>query len=134
VWLALAHGVHPHHRVAIGWGESLDPGSRFYFCRVSQLSLLRLLTNEVLMGVDVVTQAEAWRIYDLFYANDRTFLIDEPRGIEDILRARTTKQRSSTKEWADEYLVAFAESAGLTFVTFDRALARRTKSSILLTA
>jgi predicted nucleic acid-binding protein len=93
-----------------------------------------LLTNEAAMGIDVATQAEAWRIYDLFYANDRTFLIDEPRGIEDILRARTTKQRSSTKEWADEYLVAFAESAGLTFVTFDRALARRTKGSILLTA
>jgi hypothetical protein len=93
-----------------------------------------LLTNQGAMGIDVATQAEAWQIYDLFYEDGRTFLIDEPRGLEDLLRARTTKQRSSTKEWADEYLVAFAESAGLTFVTFDRALARRTKGTILLTA
>ena len=54
------------------------------------------------MGVDIVTQAEAWRIYDLFYENGRTFLSDEPRGLEDLLRARTTKKRSSTKEWADD--------------------------------
>lgn len=132
VWLALAHGVHPHHRKAIAWGESLAPESRFYFCRITQLSLLRLLTNESVMGVDVVTQAEAWRIYDLFYENGRTFLTDEPRGLEDLLRARTTKKRSSTKEWADEYLLAFAETAGLTLVTFDKALAGRAKGSVLL--
>jgi toxin-antitoxin system PIN domain toxin len=133
VWLALAHGVHPHHRAAITWGESLDPESRFYFCRVSQLSLLRLLTNESVMGVDVATQAEAWHIYDLFYENGRTFLADEPKGLEDLLRSRTTKIRSSTKEWADEYLAAFAEAAALRLVTFDKALAGRAKRALLLT-
>jgi toxin-antitoxin system PIN domain toxin len=132
VWLALAHSVHPHHRVAIEWGESLDPASRFYFCRMSQLSLLRLLTNASAMGEDVVSQAEAWRIYDLFYENGRTFLAEEPKGIEKILRGRTATERSSTKEWADAYLVAFAEAAGLRFVTFDRALAGRVAGAILL--
>jgi len=134
VWLALAHGVHPHHRAAIAWGESLDPDSRFYFCRVSQLSLLRLLTNDRVMGVDVVTQVEAWRIYDMFYENGRTFLADEPRALEEIFRGQTSKKRSSTKEWADAYFAAFAEAAGLRFVTFDKALAGRTKGSILLRA
>ena len=99
---------------------------------MSQLSLLRLLTNESVMGIDVVTQVEAWRIYDLFFESGRTFLTDEPRGLEELLRARTAKKRSSTKEWADEYLAAFAEAAGLTLVTFDRALARRARGSILL--
>jgi toxin-antitoxin system PIN domain toxin len=132
VWLALAHGIHPHHRTAIEWGESLDPESRFYFCRVSQLSLLRLLTNESVMAIDIATQAEAWRIYDAFYENGRTFLTDEPRGLEDLLRARTAKKRSSTKEWADEYMAAFAEAAHLTLVTFDKALAGRARGSILL--
>jgi uncharacterized protein len=124
--------VHPHHRVAIEWGESLDPESRFYFCRLSQLSLLRLLTNPSAMGEDVVSQAEAWRIYDLFYENGRTFLADEPKGLEEILRAWTTKAQSSTKEWADAYLAAFAEAAGLRFVTFDRALAGKVAGAILL--
>jgi toxin-antitoxin system PIN domain toxin len=132
VWLALAHAVHPHHAVAIAWGESLDPASRFYFCRMSQLSLLRLLTNASAMGEDVVSQAEAWRIYDLFFENGRTFLADEPKGLEEILRARTTKPQSSTKEWADAYLVAFAEAAGLRLVTFDKALAKRVRRSVLL--
>lgn len=116
----------------IEWGESVDPSSIFYFCRVSQLSLLRLLTNESVMGADVATQQEAWRIYDLFLANGRTSLIDEPRGIEELLRARTSKKRSSTKEWADAYLAAFAEAAGLRLVTFDRALSVRAKGAILL--
>jgi predicted nucleic acid-binding protein len=32
----------------------------------------------------------------------------------------------------DSYLAAFAESGGLTLVTFDRALAGRTPNSVLL--
>jgi hypothetical protein len=84
------------------------------------------------MGIDVATQAEAWHIYDLFYENGKTFFADEPKGVEDLLRSRTTKARSSTKEWADEYLTVFAEAAALRFVTFDRVLAGRTKGSILL--
>jgi predicted nucleic acid-binding protein len=99
---------------------------------MSQLSLLRLLTNASAMGEDVVSQAEAWRIYDLFFENGRTFLADEPKGLEEILRARTMRPQSSTKEWADAYLAAFAEAAGLRFVTFDRALAKRVQRSVLL--
>jgi len=94
--------------------------------------MLRLLTNKSAMGVDVATQAEAWRIYDLFVANGRTFMAEEPKGLEALLRARTSKAQSSTKEWADAYLATFAELSGLRFVTFDRALARKTKGSILL--
>ncbi len=84
------------------------------------------------MGIDVVTQADAWRIYDLFYENGRTFFAEEPRSIEMLFRARTTKQEISTREWADAYLTAFAEAADLQFVTFDRSLAARVKGSILL--
>jgi toxin-antitoxin system PIN domain toxin len=128
----LAHGVHPHHAAAIAWGQSLDPNSRFYFCRLTQLSLLRLLTNPAGMGVDVATQSEAWRIYDLFYENERTFLAEEPKALEERFRVRTCKQESSTKEWADAYLIAFAEAAGLSLVTFDKALAGKLRGSILL--
>ncbi len=124
--------MHPHHAIAIAWGESLDPQSSFYFCRLSQLSLLRLLTNTSATGADVATQAEAWRIYDLFYENSRTFFAEEPKALESALRSRTMKGESFTKEWADAYLAAFAELAGLRLITFDKALAARTKGSILL--
>jgi toxin-antitoxin system PIN domain toxin len=130
--MALAHQVHPHHEAAITWGDSLNQSARFYFCRISQLSLLRLLTNSSAMGIDVVSQAEAWRIYDAFVDNGRTFFAEEPKGLEALLRARTMKNQSSTKEWADAYLVAFAELSDLRLVTFDKALARRTKGAILL--
>ncbi len=65
----------------------------------------------------------------LVLENGRTFFTDEPRGLEDRLRARTTKKESSTKEWADAYMVSFAEAAGLRFVTFDKALAGRARGS-----
>ncbi len=84
------------------------------------------------MGIDVATQAEAWHIYDLFYENTTIFFAEEPRGLESIFRSLTVKQESSTKEWADAYLAAFAEAAGLRLVTFDKVLAARTKRAILL--
>lgn len=84
------------------------------------------------MGVDVATQAEAWRIYDAFYKNERTFLAEEPKALEGLFRARSNKQESSTKEWADAYLIAFAEAAKLSLVTFDKALAGKLRGSVLL--
>lgn len=124
--------MHPHHRAAIAWGEALDRNTRFYFCRVSQIALLRLLTNQSVMGADVTTQREAWAIYDKFYENAATFFADEPRDLEERLRELTGKNRSSTKEWADAYLAAFAETSGLVLVTFDKALAGKAKGAILL--
>jgi predicted nucleic acid-binding protein len=84
------------------------------------------------MGIDVATQAEAWRIHDLFYENGRTFFADEPKALEEQFRARTSREESSTKEWADAYLIAFAEAAGLRIVTFDKALAGKVRGTVLL--
>ncbi len=132
--MALAHDVHPHNRAAVQWGEALDPAARLYFCRFTQLSVLRLLTTPAAMGDDKVTMAEAWHIYDRFYLNGNILMAEEPKGLEASLRARTMKQESSHKVWADAYLTAFAELAGLRFVTFDKALAGKTRGAILLTA
>jgi len=84
------------------------------------------------MGVDVATQAEAWRIYDLFFENGRTFFADEPKTLEERFRDRSSREESSTKEWADAYLIAFAEAADLRIVTFDKALAGKLRGSVLL--
>ena len=84
------------------------------------------------MGIDVATQAEAWRIYDLFYRNGMTFFADEPKALEERFRARSGREESSTKEWADAYLIAFAEAANLRLVTFDKAMAGKLRGTILL--
>ena len=43
----------------------------------------------------------------------------------------TQDERPATKDWADSYLYAFAESADLHLVTFDQAL-RQKSTNVLL--
>ena len=132
VWVALVHGIHPHHRAARAWGESLENDCVVYLCRFTQLGLLRLLTNESAMRNEVMTQAEAWKVYDSVVQNPVNRMMDEPLGIESSFRGRTDRHEASTKQWADGYLAAFAETGGLRLVTFDKALAAASKGSVLL--
>jgi hypothetical protein len=132
VWLALTHEIHLHHASARAWCEALESDAIVCFCRFTQLGLLRLLTNASAMGVDVLTQRQAWDVYDALVANPCNCLADEPEGIDALFRRQTNSEASSTKQWADGYLAAFAESSGMRLVTFDRALAAKTKDAVLL--
>lgn len=132
VWLALVHGIHPHHQAARAWGESLDNEAAAYFCRFTQLGLLRLLTNESAMGDDVLTQSQAWKQFDALLASPGNRMMDEPHGIDPVFRQNTDRNEASTKQWADGYLAAFATAAGIQLVTFDRALAGKVKGAVLL--
>jgi len=132
VWLALVHEIHPHHLAATEWSKSLDSDAVAYFCRFTQLGLLRLLTNENAMRGDVLTQLQAWEAFDLLVADPRNRMIGEPAGIDTAFRQQTGSQRAATKQWADGYLAAFAETAGIQLVTFDRALAAKVKGAVLL--
>jgi toxin-antitoxin system PIN domain toxin len=122
VWLALTHDRHAHHVLAAQWlGGRNEP---VFFCRFSQLGLLRLLTNEQVMGADVLTQRKAWRAYHRWFEDDRVGVHDEPdpARLAPAFEELSTRSRLSTKLWADAYLAAFARTAGLTLVTFDRGL------------
>jgi hypothetical protein len=44
-------------------GGQCQPDREAVFCRVTQMELLRLLTDEFVMGKDVVWSRDAWRIY-----------------------------------------------------------------------
>jgi hypothetical protein len=132
VWLALAHEIHPQHGAAITWDETLDADAVLAFCRFTQLGLLRLLTNPSAMGADVLTQTNAWAIYDDFLATGSARFMVEPDGIDPLFRQQTYRAEVSTKQWADGYLSAFALAAGIPLVTFDRALAGKTKGAVLL--
>ncbi len=116
----------------MAWGESLDDEAVIFFCRFTQLGLLRLLTNNAAMGEDVLTQSEAWKAYDALLANPGNQWMEEPRGIDPLFRLHTDRNEASTKQWADGYLSAFSVAAGLHLVTFDRALAGKTKRAVLL--
>jgi len=128
----LSSGIHVHHFVASDWYESLDADVRFCFCRFTQLGLLRLLTAQVVMGDEVLSQAEAWQVYDRWVGPGGAALLEEPPGIERYFRARSRSRQASPKAWADAYLAAFAEASQVTLVTFDTAFRGKVKPLILL--
>lgn len=132
VWFALSHEVHPHHRAAREWTASLSDDSVVYFCRFTQLGLLRLLTNQSAMGRDVLSQLQAWEAFDALVANPGNRMIEEPVGLDSQFRRQTSSREFATKQWADGYLAAFSEVAGIQLITFDRALAGKVEGAVLL--
>lgn len=110
----------------------MDDEAVAYFCRFTQLGLLRLLTNESAMGTDVLTQMQAWKAFDALVANSSNRMMEEPAGIDPLFRRLTNSRQASTKQWADGYLAAFSEAAKLALVTFDKSLAAKTKGAVLL--
>jgi predicted nucleic acid-binding protein len=116
----------------MAWGESLDDDAVLYFCRFTQLGLLRLLTNQSAMGQEVLSQSQAWEAFDAFFADPGNRMMEEPGGIDPLFRQYTDRDEASTKQWADGYLAAFAMAAGIQLVTFDRALAGKVEGAVLL--
>jgi uncharacterized protein len=132
VWLALVVAGHEHHGSALRWYESTSPHTHLFFCRITQLGLLRLLTTDAVMGNGVMDQVEAWQTYDYLLQDERVTLRNEPAEVESIFREITRLRHPSPKDWGDSYLVGFADAAGFSLVTFDRALAKKAPSSLLL--
>jgi toxin-antitoxin system PIN domain toxin len=131
VWLALASSRHVHRAVAKRWFESLGDEEPI-FCRLTQIGLLRLLTTEAVMDVDVMTQRQAWSVYDSFVRDSGARFVYEPRTVEDTFRDFSRLATASPKHWTDSYLAAFALEAGARLVTFDKGLAGRVKGSVAL--
>ena len=133
VWIALTYARHVHHNVARAWFEDLDMEERICFCRFTQLSLLRLLTTQAVMGADeVMTQAQAWNAYDLWLADSRVLLLEEPSNLEIAFRSLSRHRYPDPKTWSDSYLAAFATTSGLRLVTFDQAFQGKTKQLLVL--
>jgi predicted nucleic acid-binding protein len=84
------------------------------------------------MAEEALSQPHCWQIFDRWIDSGQATFAQEPSGMESALRANTRLNSPSPKTWADAYLAAFAETAGLTLVTFDRSLAGQVKGAILL--
>jgi toxin-antitoxin system PIN domain toxin len=133
VWLALSYQRHIHYPSARDWFEQLDVHSRLSFCRFTQLGLLRLLTTVAVMGDDeVLSQSEAWSVYDRWIEDDRVLYVEESPALEPRFRALTRNEHPAPKDWGDSFLYAFAETADLRLVTFDQALGQRGSNVLLL--
>ena len=123
VWLAAVWGRHMHHRATADWinGQTAD----LLFCRVTQMGLLRLLSNPAIMGEDAIDRSAAWRVFDQLWADERVLWADEPDDLDAVWRAISARDDKSHKLWTDDYLAAFAQTSGATLATLDGKLSAR---------
>jgi toxin-antitoxin system PIN domain toxin len=125
LWLALAFSDHLHHAKAKAWfGAQSDASCGF--CRVTQMALLRHLTNARIMGQFVQGQQDAWRNYDKLAGDPRVFFLTEPPVLEIAFRNFTQATSSSHGLWTDAFLAALAVESQAQLVTFDRGFNRFT--------
>jgi uncharacterized protein len=123
VWLAAVWGRHVHQQVVADWfGKETDD---IAFCRVTQLGLLRLLSNPAIMGEDAIDRSQAWRTYDQLWADERVLWAAEPTELDAVWRAISARDDKSHKLWTDDYLAAFAQASGATLITLDRKVPAR---------
>lgn len=118
-WRCATTGFSIMHGAALAWLDTQGARS-IIVCRMTQLSLLRLLCHPVVMAADVCTLPEAWAVYDQVLADERFMFYLEPMDLEPALRRLTQAGVSSSRLWQNAYLAAFALVAGLRLVTFDR--------------
>ena len=124
VWLAMVLSRHKHHGAAAAWLDTVDRPGSVCFCRMTQQSLLRLLTTASVMGRygnPPLTNRQAWQVYEHLFADDRICLLtDEPSRLEVRWKSLTTGETSSPKAWMDAYLAGFALAGGHSLVTTDK--------------
>jgi uncharacterized protein len=124
VWIALSDGGHPHNGDASDWLSRSPDDARLIFSRFTQLGLLRLLTNDAVMGDKTLTLGEAWTVYDRWLQDPRVEFYPEPRNVDFAFRNATESfaAKAATKWVGDCWLLAYAEACNAQLVTFDRAL------------
>ena len=96
--------------------------ARIAFCRITELGLLRLLTNRHVMAGDVLEPRQAWIVYDAWRMDPRVDFVDEPPGFSARWRELGEKIAGGPNAWTDAYLASFAASSDATLVTLDRRL------------
>ena len=112
---------HVHRLKALAWWKIAD--EIIAFTRLTQLSVLRLLTTAAAMNGRPLGMDQAWHAYDRFFMDDRVTFFAEPGGVEKRFREYARGRTASPKLWTDAWLLAFARAAGGTLVTFDKRLA-----------
>ena len=123
VWLAAAWARHAHHPLAKRWIDAED--DELAFCRVTEMALLRLLTNPVVTQGDALTRRQAWNVVQALQTDPRVRFLPEPRGLAPLWIAFSKRDDRSHLLWTDDYLAAFAQAAEAELVTLDAQVRAR---------
>jgi hypothetical protein len=121
VFLAASIEAHAHHHQAREWVESIDPPSILGFCRVTEMSCLRLLTQPIAEGFRPLNNRDAAAVYLAWRRDERVEMMDEPSSLLEFWPRLALRNDCSPKLWTDAYLAAFAISGRCRLVTFDGA-------------
>ena len=135
LWVGLAFGSHPQHRLAREVFEAADSERPVAFCRATQNRFLRLLTTpaiQALYGGPAVTNAQAWAKSQELLALPQVVWLAEPVALESEWKRCACVATASPKVWMDAYLAAFAIAGGLELVTFDRDFTHFTRHGLRL--
>jgi len=119
--LLLSH--HSHRERALEWfgGTNADEAA---LSRITRLGALRLLCTHQVMGPDVLHPKAALKALEALEADERITLPPEPQGIDAALQKLVAKRATTPNLWTNAYLAAFAKSAELQLVTFDRGFSK----------
>ena len=129
VWLALAVEEHPHHKTATSYWAG-EAGAARYFCRLSAMTLVRLLIHPRLMADKPLTLTKAWALYRGFAALPGVAMLAEPEGLDAELATLVTP-KLPPRLFTDAYFAALARKSGVRLVTFDRDFTRFDRLAML---
>lgn len=91
---------------------------------MTQQGFLRLASNPKAFASDALSLPEAWNAFDTLMSDKRVTFEGEPPAVEAAWRQLTGEESFSAKTWNDAFLAAFANTAALELVTFDRGFQR----------
>ncbi len=117
VWLAATWARHRHHKTAKRWLD--DEEDDLALCRVTEMALLRLVTNPAVMDRDALTRRKAWDLVERLMSDPRVGFLTEPDGLVPIWVSFSKRDDRSHLLWTDDYLAAFAHAANAELVTSD---------------
>lgn len=123
VWLALVAEGHVHHLAARDWFAT-QSNSSVAFCRVTQMGLLRLLTNNRVMGPSPRTIPQAWDVFFRLRLDQRIVFALDWEGVDDIWRQLMIEPGTGPSSWTDAYLAALAQAHSYQLVSFDAGFKR----------
>lgn len=123
VWLAGIWDAHADHKAVLEWRAHAE--GPLVLCRVTQMALLRHVTNSAILGPDALTRRQAWNLVERQMRHRAVTWQAEPDGLELAWRALSARDDRSHKLWTDDYLASFAQAGGLTLVTLDRRFTKR---------
>lgn len=123
VWLAAAWARHRHHGVAKTWLDQEE--DELAFCRVTQMALLRLITNPAITGRDVLSRRQAWELVEQLMADARVRFLPEPEALVPLWVTFSKRDDQDHLLWTDDYLAAFAQAGNAELVTLDSVFRTR---------